>query len=341
MTAEAQANKFQKSIVDVVAKRAAYICSNPSCLAPTSGPSSAEDKAVVIGEGAHIYGAQPGSARFVEEMSSAQRKDISNAIWLCRNCHRLTDRDPHGYPAELLFQWRRAHERDLSEKLGKAAAIQNGVTEARAARFLDVSLLAQQIVIEKSKRWEYFLTLEILRVKFNPILRRWSLLKRNLYTKPSDIVTLENVDIWRKARNNELFRQIGPLTGVMESELVSAWGPLGQPGSEVQILEACELFCDLASQLLQWEEAVRFATLPHDFEEFQQKLAGAAGHILEILVQVPEAIKDVLDNDHTGHRDVTVKFDLPEGWADGVISSYRAGCAASHGLDPSEIDWDD
>jgi hypothetical protein len=341
MSSDGQANKFLKPVVDVVARRAGFICSNPACLAQTSGPSSTPNKAVVVGEAAHIYGAQPGSARFVEEMSSAQRRDISNAIWLCRNCHGLADRDPQGYPPELLFEWRRAHERDLSEKLGKAATIQNGVVEARAVRFLDVSLLAQQIVIEKARGWEYILTLEILRVKFSPILKRWSLLKRDLYTKPTEIVLLDNVDIWRKARTNELFRQIGPLTGVMESELVSAWGPLGQPGSEVQILEACELFCDLASQLLRWEEAVRFATLPQDFDEFQRKLAGAAGHILEILVQVPAAIKDVLESSQSGHRDVTIKFDLPDGWVDGVMSSYRAGCAASQGLDPDQVDWDD
>lgn len=47
-----------------LAKRAAQICSNPSCRRPTSGPHHDPSKALNLGEAAHIRGAHPGSARF-------------------------------------------------------------------------------------------------------------------------------------------------------------------------------------------------------------------------------------------------------------------------------------
>jgi hypothetical protein len=85
-------------VIETVAKRAGNICSNPDCQALTTGPAETEDKSVTIGEAAHIFGANPGSARFDEKMSSSERSDITNAIWLCRNCHKLADADAARFP---------------------------------------------------------------------------------------------------------------------------------------------------------------------------------------------------------------------------------------------------
>ena len=49
----------------------------------------------------------------------------------------------------------------------------------------------------------------------------------------------------------------------------------------------------------------------------------------------------MLDSDQSGHRNVTLKIDLPDGWVDGVMSAYRVGCATSRGLDPDQVDWGD
>ncbi|MGL4592643.1 MAG: hypothetical protein ACRCVZ_12435, partial [Aestuariivirga sp.] len=56
-------------------------------------------------------------------MTNAERALITNAIWLCRDCHGLVDKDPQLYPAELLFRWKSSRENEILRKLGKAGDI--------------------------------------------------------------------------------------------------------------------------------------------------------------------------------------------------------------------------
>jgi len=51
-------NGFPKKVVDTIAKRAGQRCSNPNCKTPTSGGNSDPTKATIIGEAAHVRGAQ-------------------------------------------------------------------------------------------------------------------------------------------------------------------------------------------------------------------------------------------------------------------------------------------
>jgi len=55
---------FTKKTIDILTKRAAFICSNPDCRTSTVGPNTDPKKATVIGEAAHILGARPGSKPF-------------------------------------------------------------------------------------------------------------------------------------------------------------------------------------------------------------------------------------------------------------------------------------
>jgi hypothetical protein len=117
------ADDFSKSTIDTIFRRAGGMCSNPECSVLTSGPAEDVSKAVVVGEAAHIYGARSGSARFVPEMSPVERSDITNAIWLCRNCHKQVGTDVRRYSADLLFEWRHAHEKAVTNRLGKTSDI--------------------------------------------------------------------------------------------------------------------------------------------------------------------------------------------------------------------------
>lgn len=89
MPSMASEDRFKQAVIVTLAKRAANRCSNPDCGAITSGPSDDRAGSVNVGEAAHIYGAHPGSARYEELMDSVDRSDITNAIWLCGNCHKL------------------------------------------------------------------------------------------------------------------------------------------------------------------------------------------------------------------------------------------------------------
>lgn len=106
---------FKPKVAEMIAYRAAYICSNPDCNTLTIGPAMAGPKLKnKKGEAAHIIGEKSGSARH----NSNACIDIhgeENGLWLCANCHTLIDKnDGIDYPESLLFQWKREHEDTIS-----------------------------------------------------------------------------------------------------------------------------------------------------------------------------------------------------------------------------------
>ena len=86
-------DNFLKSTTRILAERVGYRCSNPNCRAYTVGPNEKENKSTSIGEAAHICAAAVGGPRYDESMTSVQRSDISNGLWLCSNCSDLIDKD--------------------------------------------------------------------------------------------------------------------------------------------------------------------------------------------------------------------------------------------------------
>jgi hypothetical protein len=313
-----QDQKFKKAIVELVAKRAANICSNPDCQALTSGPAKNRSKAINVGEAAHIYGANPRSARFRETLTEAERGDITNAIWLCCTCHKTVDSDDHQFPAALLFEWRRGHEQFVLEKLGKAGALlRQKVLAKELEPFASSSYLAQQIIIDKPDFWEYKLTVELLRSMAVPTIDRWKSLNRGLYTKPSTIVVLGDFTDWLQARIAEITRLTDVITGLVNGEIQASWGPPGQPGSETEILRVCALFAECCENILHWEEAIRFASVPSEFKEVQALWVGIGGRMMEQLEKIPIHLSEIFSVENpSGVFELNLTLDLPAGWVE-------------------------
>ncbi len=105
-----QGPDFKKKNKEILAKRAGQLCSNPDCRKSTSGPHTEDDKAINLGEAAHISAAREGQARFNPEMTDDQRSNIQNGIWLCKECARRIDLDEKKCTVELLHSWKKEHE---------------------------------------------------------------------------------------------------------------------------------------------------------------------------------------------------------------------------------------
>ncbi len=132
----ASRDNFKKPVVEALAKRAAYICSNPDCRTLTIGPSEADpDKFIYIAEAAHIKAAAPGGPRYDPTMSSEQRSSIENALFVCSNCADLIDKNQGiDFSVEELHRWKTEHDTWVRENLNKKVspntnnpAIQNTV----------------------------------------------------------------------------------------------------------------------------------------------------------------------------------------------------------------------
>lgn len=129
---------FAKETMDRLAKRAGMRCSFPDCRLPTSGPDIAGG-VTNLGVAAHITAASPGGARYDVEMSSVQRSDISNGIWLCQTHAKLIDDDELSYPPSLLREWR-----EVAEHM--AALEARGYQVRRASPFPDLESKAPKLI---------------------------------------------------------------------------------------------------------------------------------------------------------------------------------------------------
>jgi hypothetical protein len=86
-------------------------CAFPGCDQRLTDPQWRSVRADI----AHIRGEKPGAARYVPEMSDAERNGIDNLMLLCPNHHREIDRlRPQDWPAERLMEVKLTHERDCT-----------------------------------------------------------------------------------------------------------------------------------------------------------------------------------------------------------------------------------
>ncbi len=117
---EAVRDDFPKAILETLAKRVGYRCSNPSCRKLTSGPHTDEAKVVNVGVAGHITAASPGGPRYDPSLSTEQRRSADNGIWLCQTCGKLVDNDETRFPVQLLREWRRQAEEAARQEVESA-----------------------------------------------------------------------------------------------------------------------------------------------------------------------------------------------------------------------------
>ena len=102
---------FSKPVVEALARRAAYICTNPGCRKPTLSPSRHPEKALFTGVASHITAAAPRGPRHDPSLTQKQRASAENGIFLCATCAVMIDKNGGlDFPAELLRRWKADHE---------------------------------------------------------------------------------------------------------------------------------------------------------------------------------------------------------------------------------------
>lgn len=118
----AKRDNFSDRTKKTLAIRAAHFCSDPHCLKLTAGPHSDSNKGLTTGHAAHIHAASPNGPRYDPNQTPAQRKAITNGIWLCRECGDIVDKDDSPHSASLLLQWKADHEAMIAEVRTKGYA---------------------------------------------------------------------------------------------------------------------------------------------------------------------------------------------------------------------------
>jgi hypothetical protein len=109
---------FSQNVIEQLARRAAYTCSNPECHRRTLIPEvSSNTDSIYIGIAAHITAAAKNGARYDKTLTNEQRKSIENGIHLCNSCSIKIDKNKgHDYPPPTLRRWKIVHEEWLREQ---------------------------------------------------------------------------------------------------------------------------------------------------------------------------------------------------------------------------------
>lgn len=85
-------------------------CAFPGCTNPLVELDTGQSGPAVISDICHIYASSPKGPRGQGDLTEEELKSIDNLILLCPNHHRVVDRQPETYTAELLKQWKEEHE---------------------------------------------------------------------------------------------------------------------------------------------------------------------------------------------------------------------------------------
>lgn len=314
---------FSKKTIETLAKRAAYHCSNPDCRVITVGPNSDPNKSIVIGEAAHIQGARTTSKRFNIDMTNFSRGEITNGIWLCRNCHKLIDSDENLYTSNILFSWREQHEKYVLSDLGNnTQKTQYRELQETLIEFENYPPLIRRIVIDKPDGWEWRLTAELMRYLNKPAFRKLQDLRDSLYIKSRDVLSEEEVFEWIRGRVGEMSRIIEPFMNLIQ-RLNDSWGKPGEAGDINEIHHICCLIRDNLEEVIKFEEKLFFVIVPENTENIVALLKNCIGSQVEKLQTIPESLDEVIaliktENEGTAESPVVIQkeitFDLPEGW---------------------------
>jgi hypothetical protein len=326
------APEFNQKTIDVLGKRAAFKCSNPDCRITTIGPNTDPTKSTTIGEAAHIFGARVGSKRFDTNMNDAARAEITNAIWLCRNCHKLIDTDAGKYTASILFAWREQHEKYIQSELGNttdALHFQQQCVEVNL--FKDCPPIIRRIVIDKPDGWEWRLTAELMRHLNKPLFRKIKDLRDGLYVKPQHRINNENVANWAREKIDEALKLVDPITGLLE-RLNDSWGAPGEPGNSEEIYHITFLIKEYLEQVILYEEHIYFANVSQEYEKLHSLLRDTLGSQVEKISAIPDFLDEsvaligtnhggTVGNPHNVRRDII--FNLPKGWSKDVSCELK------------------
>ncbi|MEN2487387.1 hypothetical protein AAYQ05_06265 [Flavobacterium sp. B11] len=313
---------FNKTTIDTLAKRAGYKCSNPDCRVNTIGPNSDPEKSIKIGEAAHIFGARTGSKRFNSKMTDYARSEITNSIWLCRNCHKLIDSDELRYSANILFAWREKHEEFISSSLGNNTdqiLLKEQIFILKD--FDEYPPLVKRIIIDKPLGWEYRLTAELMRFLNKPLFRKLDDLKEGLYLRQFESIKSDQASEWIGEKITELRKMSAPAVGLLD-RLTKSWGKPGEPGDLDEIHHVTKLIKDYLEYIVNFEERIRFVHVPSKYEGAVHLLQDLIGSQIAKLSRIPVDLDEIvsfaenLPNENMKQHKITkvITFEVPEYW---------------------------
>jgi hypothetical protein len=94
----------------LLAKRAGWLCSFPTCRKATVGATADDEHVIDIGIAAHICAAAPLGPRYDPTQSSEERSSVKNGIWMCQDHSKVIDSADAEFTVAQLLKWKKQAE---------------------------------------------------------------------------------------------------------------------------------------------------------------------------------------------------------------------------------------
>ncbi len=161
-------DEFTEKTKRQIAKRAGWLCSDPSCRRPTIGSNSDGDNEINLGTAAHICAAAPDGPRYDRNQTREQRRSPDNGIWMCKLHGTAVDAKDSTFTVELLRQWKAQAQKDslrrvLYNDLPHGSAVQ-APNEAELSARLRAATATDLDIFRRLGKWPspaIALTLEV------------------------------------------------------------------------------------------------------------------------------------------------------------------------------------
>lgn len=92
-------------------------CAHPECINTLIEPATQESDALVTAHVCHIYAISEVGPRGKSGLIEKEPNSPENLILLCRNHHAVVDGQYETYPADMLKEWKQAHESEMQKRL--------------------------------------------------------------------------------------------------------------------------------------------------------------------------------------------------------------------------------
>lgn len=161
-------DEFTEKVKLQIAKRAGWLCSDPSCRRSTMGSNSDGDGEINLGTAAHICAAAPEGPRYDLEMTREERRSPDNGVWMCRLHGTAVDAKDSTFTVKLLHEWKAQAQSDSWRRVLYNEAPGSPSLQAQCHNQLSARLRAATAtdleVFHRSEKWpatDIALTLEV------------------------------------------------------------------------------------------------------------------------------------------------------------------------------------
>jgi hypothetical protein len=174
------------------------------------------------------------------------------------------------------------------------------------------SSIAKQLLFERPPLWEYLLAEELLRLRVKKIKAALADLERGFILRPHRTMQGPEFARWIQAKWPEMEAATMLAVSAYREELLKAFGPPGQSGEPLEILEAVNRIHAGCSALIEWEADVLCIHPPDGLEPVRAVMLGSTRENLDEIASLPDQLSKLIHRaqEHTGPEPLALTIEL-------------------------------